>query len=388
MTPPARHAAAIAVLDRWLAGMPVEQALTNWARGSRFAGSGDRAAVRDLVYDAVRCRDSLAVWGGGLAGRSLILGLLRARRIDPASVFSGEGHAPPPLTVVEAAAGAVPEGLAALDVPAVLETPLRQSLGAGFDAVMARMQARAPLFLRVNAARATPDAAAAALAGEGIAVRPVAGVATALEVTSGARRVAGSRAYAEGLVEVQDAASQAAVALLPLSAGQRVLDYCAGGGGKSLAIAALVPVSVHAYDADPARMKDIPARAARAGVRVNVLTPAAVSAAAPFDLVLLDAPCSGSGAWRRQAEAKWTLTPEALAAHAARQAALLDIGAGLVRPGGVLAYMTCSLFRAENEDRTIAFQAARAEWRCLAQHRFHPGNPGDGFFVSIFRRAV
>jgi 16S rRNA (cytosine967-C5)-methyltransferase len=384
VTPGARHAAAVAVLDRWLAGAPVEQALTNWARGSRFAGSADRAAVRDLVFDAVRCRDSFAARGGGLSGRALVLGGVRTLGGDAAAVFTGDRYAPAPLTDAERQGGGEPEGLAALDVPPALEAPLRDSLGPDFAAVMARMQARAPLFLRVNLARGTRAEAVAALAAEGIATAPVPEVATALEVLEGARRVAGSQAYGRGLVEVQDAASQAAVALLPLPDGARVLDYCAGGGGKALAMAARAGLRVFAHDADPGRMADLPARADRAGLAVRCLTGPEAARAAPFDLVLLDVPCSGSGAWRRQAEAKWRLTEADLAAFAARQDALLDEGARLAGGRGALAYMTCSLFRAENEDRTMAFLARHADWRLQAERRFLPGAPGDGFYASLF----
>ncbi len=388
MTPAARAAAAIEVLDRWLAGAPAEQVLTNWGRASRFAGSGDRAAVRDLVFDAIRCRDSFAAWGGAQTGRGLILGGMRARGEDPGAVFTGQGHAPAPLSAEEAQAGGRPEGLAALDVPEALAPALRDSLGARFSEVMARMQARAPLFLRVNILRATRQAAADALSAEGIACRPVPEVGTALEVTEGARRVAVSAAWREGWVEMQDAASQAAVAMLPLAPGMRVLDFCAGGGGKTLAMAARAPVQAFAHDADPRRMADLPSRAARAGVTVRSLSRAEVNRAAPFDLVLLDVPCSGSGAWRRQAEAKWTLTPSALTDFTQRQAAILDTGAALVAPGGTLAYMTCSLFRAENEAQAEGFLARHPDWCCTTDRRFLPGVPGDGFYAAIFARRV
>lgn len=382
MTPGARAAAAIAVLDRWLAGTPAEQALTNWGRASRFAGSGDRAAVRDLVFDAIRCRRSFGVLGGGETGRGLILGGLRARGLDPAAIFTGEGHAPAPPEEI----GGVPEGLAALDCPDWLAPALQTSLGAGFAPVMEALRHRAPVFLRVHQGRATREAAMARLADEGIGTRPHPLASFALEVTANARKIQGSEAYATGLVEMQDAASQAVVEALPLARGMRVLDLCAGGGGKTLAMAARAELTLFAHDADPRRMADLAPRAARAGAAVTrTATP---EAEAPFDLVLCDVPCSGSGSWRRAPEGKWALTPARLAALAATQAAILDRAGGLVRPGGWLAYATCSLLNAENADQIAAFLARAPQFERTGGLRLTPLDGGDGFFLALLKRKA
>jgi 16S rRNA (cytosine967-C5)-methyltransferase len=381
VTPGARIAAAIAVLDRIAAGEAAERALTNWARGSRYAGSGDRAAVRDLVFDALRRWRSSAVLGGGETGRARMIGLLRGAGRDPAAVFTGAGHAPAPLTPAEASPPRALTEEEALDVPAWLAPALRASLGADFAPVMARLRDRAPVFLRVNAARGGREAAVAALAAEGVVARPHPLSPWALEVTAGARRVTATAAFREGLVEVQDAASQAVMAALPVAPGMRVLDYCAGGGGKALALAAS-GARVTAHDANPARMRDLPARAARAGARIAV--------APPFDpggwpLVLADAPCSGSGAWRRQPEAKWRLTGAGLDRLCALQDAVLDAAAGHVAPGGTLAYATCSLLSAENEARVAAFLARHPGWRPEVWRRWTPLDGGDGFFLACLR---
>jgi 16S rRNA (cytosine967-C5)-methyltransferase len=383
MTPGARAGAAIAILDRIAAGEPAERALTNWARGSRFAGSGDRAAVRDLVFDALRRWRSSAALGGGTTGRARLIGLLRGQGRDPAELFTGAGHAPAPLAPAEAAAPPPLAELDALDCPDWLLAPLRASLGADFAPVLRLMRDRAPVFLRANAAKATRDEAAAALAAEGVATRPHPLAPWALEVTAGARRLAATASFRDGLVELQDAASQAVVAALGAEAGAgaglRVLDFCAGGGGKALALAAL-GAEVTAHDADPARMRDLPGRAARAGARIAL--------APPFDpagwpLVLADAPCSGSGAWRRQPEAKWRLTPAGLAEILALQDAVLDAAAARVAPGGRLAYATCSLLDTENAGRIAAFLARRPAWRQVSARRWTPLQGGDGFFLAI-----
>lgn len=381
MTPGARAAAAIGVLDRVLAGEAAEKALTNWGRTSRFAGSGDRTAVRDLVYDALRQRRSAAALGGGETGRGLVLGLMRS--IGQEALFSGEGHAPAPPAASDV--GRAPMGAEALDLPDWLVPELERSLGERLAPVAEALRARAPVFLRVNLARGTLVGAQAALAREGIVTRPKPLADTALEVLEGARRVQASEAYRTGLVELQDAASQAVVAALPLADGMRVLDHCAGGGGKMLAMAARAKLRLWAHDAAPRRMADLPERARRAGVRVTLTE--RPEASAPYDLALVDAPCSGSGSWRRDPEGKWRLTPARLAELVGIQAAILDRVAPMVAPGGWLAYATCSLLRVENGDQAQEFLSRHPGWRLETERSFTPLEGGDGFHMALFRRS-
>ena len=380
MTPGARSAAAIGVLDRVLAGEAAEKALTNWGRASRYAGSGDRAAVRDLVYDALRQRRSAAALGGSETGRGLVLGLLRAAGQE--ALFTGEGHAPQPPGPDEA--GRSPFGAEALNLPDWLLPEMTRALGDRLAPVAQAMQARAPVFLRVNLARGDVAAALATLADEGIEARPHPLAPTALEVVAGARKVQTSAAYLEGLVELQDASSQAVVAVLPLADGMRVLDQCAGGGGKTLAMAARAKLRLWAHDASPRRMADLPERAKRAGVKVTLTEQP--EATAPYDLVLVDAPCSGSGSWRRDPEGKWRLTADRLGELRAVQAAILDRAAGMVAPGGWLAYATCSLLEVENGDQTAAFLARTPGWRLEVERRFTPLDGGDGFYLALLAR--
>lgn len=369
-------------MDQITAGEPAEKALTNWARASRFAGSKDRAAVRDHVFDILRCWRSVSVLGGGTAGRQLVLGRLRQTGGDPNEVFTGEGYALDPLSEAEIAAGGTPDGAVACDLPDWLYELFINELGDKAQPLAEALRTRAPVFLRVNSLKTDRDAVIPALAAEGIAVTPHPLAATALEVTEGARRVAQSGAYLTGLVELQDAASQAVVAALPLLSGQRVLDYCAGGGGKTLAMAARLDGPVEAHDADPRRMSDLPVRADRAGARVTVVArPSGV-----YDLILCDVPCSGSGAWRRSPEGKWALTPGRLQQIRATQAQILEDVAGHVASDGTLAYATCSVLRSENEDQIEAFLARHSGWRCLRQHRFSPDQGGDGFYLAILTR--
>ena len=382
MTPGARLSAAITVLDRILAGAAAEPTLTNWGRANRYAGSGDRHAIRDLVFDALRRRRSYAALGGGLSGRGLMLGRLVAAGVDPLTLFSGLGHAPAPPGPLDI--GRRPEGAEALDVPDWLAVPLHLALGSQYQATMEAMRDRAPVFLRVNLARISRDAALDRLAAEGISALPHPLVASAVQVTDGERKVQSSTCYLTGLVELQDASSQSVVALLDLKPGLRVLDYCAGGGGKTLALAArgMLPF---AHDISATRMSDLPLRAKRAGAIVTILSDPRQFA--PYDLILMDAPCSGSGAWRRDPQAKWSLTPERLAALQGMQAGILDRAPELLAPGGVLAYVTCSLLTEENEAQVTGFVARHPGFHATLQQRFSPLQGGDGFFVTLLTRA-
>jgi 16S rRNA (cytosine967-C5)-methyltransferase len=309
-----------------------------------------------------------------------MIGALREAGVDPATLFTGEGHAPAPLSDAERVdPGPCDARLVALDCPDWLAPSLQASLGERFGPVMALLRTRAPVFLRVNLSRATAEEAVASLAAEGIGAVPHPLSPTALQVTENARRVKSSAAFREGLVELQDAASQAVVdMLLPLAPGTRVLDYCAGGGGKALALAA-AGARVTAHDADARRMADLPERARRAGARIDV---AERLGRERFDVVLVDAPCSGSGAWRRQPEAKWRLDAGRLAALTALQAEVLGEASRHVAPGGTLAYATCSLLEEENGAAVQAFLSGNAGFAPVAERRLTPLDGGDGFYVA------
>jgi 16S rRNA (cytosine967-C5)-methyltransferase len=386
LTPGARIQASAEILDEILAGTPAEKALTGWARRSRFAGSKDRAAVRDHVYQALRCKRSHACLGGGMTGRAMMLGALRAEGRDPAELFTGEGHAPAVPSDEELAAGHAPEALGDLyDLPDWIISKFEAALGADWGAVAGALRHRAPVILRVNLRKASVAQAMHALAEDGVLAVCAEVAEAALLVREGARQVAGSRAYREGLVELQDGSSQAAMERLAVPCGGRVLDYCAGGGGKTLALAARAEARWFAHDAAPQRMRDLPDRASRAGVSVELLDGAA-DRAEVFDLVLCDVPCSGSGTWRRTPDAKWRLTPADLAGLTDLQAGILDRAAGLVAPGGRLAYATCSVLREENEAQVEAFVRRSPAWRIEHQERWPVSAQGDGFFLAVLTR--
>ena len=399
MTPAARIAAAIEIMNEILTGAPAERALTRWARASRYAGSGDRNAVRDHVFDGLRRKRSAAFVGGAETGRGIMLGLLRMDGADVEALFSDLGHAPAKLSADEAANGA---DIMAAPLQVRLDQPdwLWPEMVASFEGADAAKNAaealrhRAPVYVRVNLSMGSRDDAVRALAEADIGAVAHSSVKTAIMITRNPRRVKNAAPYLSGLIELQDAASQAAVLRLPLAGGQSVLDYCAGGGGKALAVAGLAgarfadnPVRVVAHDVAPQRMADLPARALRGGHTVTLASMEEL-AAQVFDLVLVDAPCSGSGTWRRAPDAKWRLTPERLAELKALQQSILQDAAQLVRPGGWLAYATCSLLAGENTAQIAAFLAANPSWQCKDEMRLVPGSEGDGFYLAVIQRGT
>jgi 16S rRNA (cytosine967-C5)-methyltransferase len=275
-----------------------------------------------------------------------------------------------------------------LDFPDFLDTELRTSLGDDFEAVLVAMQSRAPVDLRVNTLKTNADAATVVLARDGVQVAPHPLAKNALRVLTNPRLVAASRAYTQGMVELQDVSSQFVAEAAGARPGMTVLDYCAGGGGKTLALASAMQGRgrLMAWDINPRRMADLPERARRAGATVRILSDDERAALKPAcDLVLVDAPCSGSGAWRRKPEGKWRITADELAGYPPLQDGILDAAAALVKPGGRLVYSTCSLFVRENEERAAAFAARHEDWTAEGARRLGPLDGGDGFFFAAFR---
>ncbi|WP_308915077.1 RsmB/NOP family class I SAM-dependent RNA methyltransferase [Jannaschia sp. LMIT008] len=382
MTPAARVQAAIEILGPVLRGEAAERALTRWARASRFAGSGDRAAVRDHVFDALR-RLRSAAWAGGLGdadpvameARAVMRGLLVGQGADADALFDGSRHGPARWDGPDTPAAAPPRAVR-LDVPDWTLRLFDAALGPRADAVCLALRDRAPVHLRANAARTDRDGVVAALRDDGYDAHPHPAASTAVEVRGAPRGLQAHALFRDGLFEFQDAGSQALVEALPLVDGMRVLDLCAGGGGKALAMAARSDLHVTAHDADPARMRDLPERARRARAPIAV----ELDPRGPFDLVVCDVPCSGSGSWRRAPEAKWRLTPDALDALMATQAAILDRADALAGPRGAIAYMTCSLFTAENG--VAAGAVGRLGRRATGAVTLTPLDGTDGFHMT------
>lgn len=387
MTPAARYAAAIDILDGFLDGQPAEKLLSNWARKNRYAGSKDRAAVRDIVFDCLRNLRRFGVESGLDGGRGLAVGHCAHLGLNPADMFTGAGYAPETLSVEDMAsfnAAPSPTDTDCANLPDWISQIVRTDLGDGFGPTTTALSERAPVDLRVNTAKVTVSAAQTALATEDILTQTVDGVPTALRVTQNPRRVAGSQAFAQGLIELQDAASQAVIAMLDVQPNARILDFCAGGGGKTLAMAGAMPsAQFDAWDISADRLAPLADRAKRAGAKVTLL--GNPPRTAQYDLVLVDAPCSGSGSWRRSPEGKWRLSQDRLTELLRLQARVLQQAAACTKTGGTLAYATCSIFTRENRAQVDAFVTNNPTFAVQKDHSFPVSDPGDGFYCAILK---
>lgn len=377
MRPGGRIQAAAEVLeDIFSRHQPAATALQDWGKRHRFAGSGDRAAIGTLVYDVLRRRLSLSAQMGSDAPRVLAIAAapkaLGLAISDVVAVCDGSPHAPAELSTDERErlASGISEGAphVAADVPEWVMPSFLRAFGERGVAEGRAMAERAPVDLRANTLKATRDKVLGALAKLGAVPTPLAPFGVRIPAPQGAAKsphVEAEAAHGKGWFEVQDEGSQIAAALSGAGPRQQVLDLCAGAGGKTLALAAAMQNSgqIYAYDSDKGQLRPIFERLQRAGVRnAQVLeggNRTALETLGPrFDVVLVDAPCSGSGTWRRKPDAKWRLKPEALAARQGEQREVLRQAAALVKPGGRLTYVTCSVLPEENIDQVTWFRSS------------------------------
>ena len=377
---------------------PVRLALKAWGDASRYAGAKDRAFVSGLALDVLRRKRSLAWRMGEEGARPAALGALRFLWDWPidriAAAAAEEPHGPGPLTEAERRALERPRDLADAppavqgDYPDWLEPSFERAFGDARAEEGAALAERAPVDLRVNRLKTDPERALKALAPFDAHPAGLLPDAVRIDAPDPAARSGAVEAipqFGKGWFEVQDLGSQAAAAAAGEVKGKQVLDLCAGGGGKTLALAAAMGNTgqIYAYDSDARRLTDTVRRGERAGVRNHqVRTPLAKDPLhgleARMDVVFLDAPCTGTGSWRRHPDTKWRLTPEALARRQAEQDQVLDDGAAFVKPGGRLVYVTCSVLPEEDEDRVEAFLARHAGF----QRRPAADNPDLARFLS------
>ena len=392
MTPAARAQAAIELLDEVIeaahtGGAAADTIITRYFKTRRYAGSKDRRAVRDLVYRAVRRSGERPV-----SGRAALLGLVQDEpELD--ALFDGSPHGPAIITDGE-------EVAPASTAPVWLQDRFDPLLDA---ADLEALLDRAPLDLRVNRLKGDVAAALAAVPeARATSLSPI-----GLRLPEGFR-VDDMPAWQSGLVEIQDEGSQLLSLACGAQAGMKVVDLCAGAGGKTLALAAEMANEgvILACDADRARLSRIGPRLERAGasiVETRLLNPGAELEAledlrGQADLVLVDAPCSGTGTWRRNPETRWRLSPERLARLVSLQAHLIDVAAELVRPGGILVYAVCSLLADEGRGQAQAFGRRRSA-SILQRPAMRGGraagdgqivtparNGTDGFFVAAWQR--
>lgn len=381
----ARLKAAVEVLDDMFGRhRTAATALADWGKAHRFAGSGDRSAIGSLVFDALRRRRSIAARFGSESSRALVLGAASgAYGLSPeelAAAADGSIHALSPLDADEIAALArpLPETTpadVAGDFPGWLAPALERAFGSRVAVEGAALAERAPIDLRVNTLKATRERVLSDLA-------PFGAVATRLSplgiripaplAQAKAPHVEAEAAHGKGWFEVQDEGSQIAALLAGASAREQVLDLCAGAGGKTLALSAVMQNTgqIYAYDEDKLQLRPIFDRLKRAGARnvqvLNAGNEGQLLALGPrFDRVLADAPCTGSGTWRRRPDAKWRLKPQNLEQRLGDQRTVLALAARLVKPGGRLVYVTCSVLPEENTDQVARFLEAHADFRSI-----------------------
>ena len=392
MTPSARVQAAIGILDRIIEvsriqGAPADRVIKEWARNNRYAGSKDRRAIRELVYRAIRACGPIP-----RTGRAAMLRLVD---LDPdlAELFDSSNYGPPRIGRNEMAAegGIAPQWLADKLIASELS-----------DEEAEAMLGRAPLDLRVNSLKAERADITLPVAAEELALPQ------ALRLPSGTQ-IEQWEAYREGLIEVQDAGSQIGSMAVQAKPGETVIDLCAGAGGKTLALAAAMANEgeLIAADTDRGRLQRLPDRAERAGANVShaiLMNPGHELEAlgewiGKADAVLVDAPCSGTGTWRRNPEGRWRLNQKELDRVVDLQERLLEIAAQLVRPGGRLVYVTCSVLDVEGANQIARFLAANPEFTPNSLElplgsprksgtRLTPFKDGtDGFFIASLSNA-
>jgi 16S rRNA (cytosine967-C5)-methyltransferase len=425
---PGRLSAAIEVLaDIDTRHRPVAEALKAWGLNNRFAGAGDRAAIGNIVYDALRKRASHAYAMGSDTPRALVLAVAAfdwgTTPEELNDLFASDTHAPEVLSADEVrllSAGDpledAPEHVRA-DLPEWAMPSLKQSLGAFWREEGRAMAGRPALDLRVNLLKADRERVLKSLERVGAVAAEISPVG--VRVAAGDRdsrtpNVQADEGYLKGWFEVQDQGSQIVALLAGAKGGEQVLDLCAGAGGKTLAMAAAMRNSgqIFAYDSDRHRLAPIYDRLKRNGVRnVQVRSPAPGALddlAGKMDRVVIDAPCTGSGTWRRQPHAKWKLNADQVAQRVGEQAAILEEGTRFVKPGGTLVYITCSVLHEENGGQIAAFKTAHPEFEEVdlgpaieamgATDRVHKSKGGvlltplktgtDGFFISALRRTA
>lgn len=432
MTPAARLAAAASILDSIAQGrQPAEAVLKAWGTANRYAGSKDRKAIADRVYKVLRARGRL-VWamGGREDGRALVIGSLSLIDALPLeeieALHAGDGYGPRPLSKQErarltvAGEGELP-GWVASGLPEFVVEDFKATFGDRWSEEARELMApRAPIDLRVNGLLATVADVEAELRAAGLTPEPTPYSAFGLRLPSEPPpNIQAQDAFKQGRIEIQDEGSQIVSWLASAGPGMTVVDYCAGGGGKTLALAQAMKAegTLVACDVVQKRLDNIRPRLTRAGVAADLCLLGQNGGGiedlnGKADVVFVDAPCSGSGTWRRRPEDAWRLTPEEVERLHALQVRILGQASQLVKPGGWLVYVTCSMLSRENEDSIAAFEAAHPEFipynmcgaladphlKAMASSlvrdadihylRMSPASTNtDGFFAAVYERA-
>lgn len=384
------YQSVIEILDTYLDEAKINFVLRKWAIKHRFAGSSDRRKIKDIIFDIIRQKKSCEHVGGGFSGRNLLIGYLKLKGTELSSVFDNSKFGPKELTIKEQNINVDFSNLSniyELDFPSWLIPILRRSLQSEFNNVVKVLRNRSHVQLRVNLKKISRLNAIKKLKKNNIECEINELCSTALNVLSGAQHILTSPCFENGFVELQDAGSQLVSELIEINYNDKVLDMCAGAGGKSLAIScgAELDATYFAWDVNFDRMKDIDARSKRAGVKIEKVIK--LSSKSFYNKIIIDAPCSGSGSWRRDPEGKWRLDEDILENYVKTQKELILKGLKLLAPRGQILYITCSILDIENGKLIDDLISSVLSLRLVRSISLVPSSKSDGFYGAVLEKV-
>ena len=395
-------AAAVNILDDYLKGLTLNKALKKWFKSNRFAGSNDRRKIRDLVYDILRKR-SLLYYSFQIndyieSGRILVLTYLFLFKKESFSLndinnnnFFSPKIKESELLILDNIDNLIQKApnYIFFNYPEFLEKKIQKSLGKNFKKIMEHFQVRAPVYLRVNQIKTNTEQAKVKLTEEGIICENCSSSRNALKVLNGEKFIQNSLSYKLGNIELQDLSSQLTTELSQISSGKKILDFCSGSGGKALAIASRLKnnCDIYGYDINTLKIKNLVARSQRAGVKIKIIeTYDLEHYMNSFDIVFVDAPCSGIGTWRRDPEFKWKINDQKLNSFITIQLEILNESSFYLRNGGFLIYVVCSFLEDEGELNINKFLLTYKNFSKIDTKLFHPINASDGFYLAVLQK--
>ena len=384
------YQSVIEILDTYLNEAKIDFVLRKWAIKHRFAGSSDRRKIKDIIFDIIRQKKSCEHVGGGFSGRNLLIGYLKLKGTELSSVFDNSKFGPEELTIKEQNINVDFSNLSniyELDFPSWLIPILRRSLLNEFSNVVKTLRNRSHIQLRVNLKKISRLNVMKKLQKNNIECEINELCSTALNVLNGAQYILTSSCFENGFVELQDAGSQLVSELIEINYNDKVLDMCAGAGGKSLAIScgAELDATYFAWDINFDRMKDIDARSKRAGVKIEKVIK--LSSKSVYNKIIIDAPCSGSGSWRRDPEGKWRLDEDILDNYVKTQKELILKGLKLLAPRGQILYITCSILDIENDKLIDDLISSVLSLKLVRSISLVPSSKSDGFYGAVLEKV-
>ena len=391
--------AAISILDDFLDGKNLNSILFNWTKNNRYAGSSDRESIRNIVFDILRVKKTftfvLEKEKQPINGRALVFLHSVFYALNLNDIFTGQKYGPEKLSIFEKeflkiSKENIKECFGVVDnIPDFLTAEFKRSLGRKFKNAMRLLEKRAPISIRVNPLKSDISSILECLSLEGIEGKKSKIVRYGIDIIGNPRRLTQIQAFKDGCFEVQDLHSQKIIEDLPLDEHTKVLDYCAGAGGKILSIACSLKGNgkFYIHDIDEKKLKEADLRAERAGVKFKRLEVEKLqNHRCSFDYIVTDVPCSGSGAWRRNPQQKWRITPESMNEILTRQTVILDEVKDLLKKNGCIFYITCSLLKIENEELIENFLMDNKHFRLLNKKNITIDDSGDGFFCAVLQK--